>query len=414
MTNILDQSQITEEQGAAGVFPIAVEDPDNAGEPLGLMSAHAEYIAIVVAGLEALSGDNRLNHATLRNNPIINYHEWTPTITNLKSGETVDMITGNAFEIGGGVQFTAQFRAQNTGIWTIMKPRLSLPVAAASPSRVVGGGQGYGGSENKFITQLFADDPVSEGDISGATNIRSATVHDGTIYIGRTSGRINTLNLSTRVATLYGDFGGQFWEAMKSHDGNLYTYDTTQNQRMLHRIESASTATPIGNDTGIVIVGMASLDGTLWGWSATDRLYSINTTTGALTQVGSTAPSATNIQSLVRIDNKLYGSNNASPYELYEINTATAALTEVERFTIGIGSMFVVDGVLYGIEANGVALYSFNLNIPPILSVDFEGDDYTSAIAQCEEQSNLIQVNVEKLQRNDSDAFISISGSYKK
>ena len=48
-------------------------------------------------------------------------------------------------------------------------------------------------------------------------------------------------------------------------------------------------------------------------------------------------------------------------------------------------------------------------------SVNFEGVDYTTAIAQCElVASSLIQVNIEKLQRNDGDAFISISGSYKK
>ena len=51
---------------------------------------------------------------------------------------------------------------------------------------------------------------------------------------------------------------------------------------------------------------------------------------------------------------------------------------------------------------------------PPIMSVDFSGDDYTTAIANIIEASNLIELEIEKLQRNDSPVFINFSGSYKK
>ena len=51
---------------------------------------------------------------------------------------------------------------------------------------------------------------------------------------------------------------------------------------------------------------------------------------------------------------------------------------------------------------------------PPLTAVDFSGDTYTTAIANIIEASNLIELEIEKLQRNDSPVFINFSGSYKK
>ena len=104
--------------------------------------------------------------------PDVAYHEWTPTITNFQTNEVVESIVGNALETGDGIFFDAQFVAKrsDTDEWTLMKPRLSLPVAAADvavgPTRMVGGGQGYGGSEQKFFETLFSKDtPTNLGSV---------------------------------------------------------------------------------------------------------------------------------------------------------------------------------------------------------------------------------------------------------
>ena len=70
------------------------------------------------------------------------YGDWTPNITNLSSGQSVNQIKGRYWQIGDGVHFQVKMRLQNSGIWTVMKPRMSLPVVTTSPSDVVGGRAG--------------------------------------------------------------------------------------------------------------------------------------------------------------------------------------------------------------------------------------------------------------------------------
>lgn len=342
----------------------------------------------------------------------IGYHTWmSPAVTNLENDESIDQFVGRAFQIGDGIKFDAKFQLQKTGsVWTVLKPRLSLPVATSSPSNVIGQGIGYGGSEHKFFETLFGSNVVNEGNITGAATIAAATIHNGTVYIGRNGGLILTLNPTTRVATEYVDTGNHVWDALASHNGTLYGWNSSTNQRLYSIASSGATA--IGNDQNIGIFGMASVGGVLYGSGGTG-LRTINTSDSTTTNVGNYSPGA-NVHTLFSIGSKLYGTDSSSPYEIWEINTATAAVTKVSNVSQPMGGSFVLNDKLYTILNNSTTLYSLELNVPPLTSVDFSGPDYTSALATCELQSNLIQVNVEKLQRDSGTVLVNISGSYEK
>ena len=113
---------------------------------------------------DANSGDSEiLNKPDLASVPA--FQEWdSPEITNLNANEVLDMFVGNVFNFPNAVKFDAQFRIRKTdgSDWGLVNPRLSLPVATGNPARMIGSGQGYGGSSEKSIEPF---DTIEVGDI---------------------------------------------------------------------------------------------------------------------------------------------------------------------------------------------------------------------------------------------------------
>ena len=350
----------------------------------------------------------------------VNFHEWdSPNITNADDF-TLDQFIGNAIEVGNGVKFEGQFRfTKDDGeLWTIANPRLELPVPA-TPTRMTGGGQGYGGSEQKF----FDTQGMEHIDIGamGAT-IQDMTVLDGTLYaldtgddirtVNRTTGATTEVNNSLSVGTPY---------SMTAHDGDLWVAGS----QGLFQVDGDNIATDTGTEigdlsfSGFADESLLSFNGNLYYWETSDdHWYQINEVTGATTQVGQSGMGIgiTSVYSTTVKDGKVFMvAGIGTTYEIYCFTDIEGTAEQFGDFTVDQNDSLAWhdgDQRMYFEDQNN--LEYIDLYDPPIMSVDFSGDDYTTAIANIIEASNLIELEIEKLQRNDSPVFINFSGSYKK
>ena len=381
----------------------------------------------LTATREGVSVDSPTFGITVESDMVsVPYHEWdTPTITNIEISEDIDMFVGNALESGDGVFFFAKFRARRTDNqdWTLMNPRFSLPVATASPSRITGGGEGYGGSEKKFQETLMALLDAL-GAITGSTLISydAAAVHDGVIYIGGRD-KVFSFDAGTRVLTEILDMSDDDnVKALVSHSGNLYA--TTKRPigfERLYRINNPSgsaTTTLIGTiqhlNSYIEVYALADFNSTVYMLAkltpagSTVRLYTLDVSNADETFIGFTGSSAEHT-TLVVFNEKLYTVVGGI---FYEVDTSSGSLSDKGEIGGSIDTAFYHNDTLYGID--GTTLYEFDLYNPPLFSADFKGDTYTTAIAKVVENESLLEVQIEKLQQNDSPVFLNIAGSYKK
>jgi hypothetical protein len=85
-----------------------------------------------------------------------------------------------------------------------------------------------------------------------------------------------------------------------------------------------------------------SSGGTLYGTDDGGNLYSINTTTGAATLIGSTGLG--DVEGLGFDGSTLLGTNFNSPTTIYSINTTTAAATSVVSASTGVVRGMALDG----------------------------------------------------------------------
>jgi len=142
------------------------------------------------------------------------------------------------------------------------------------------------------------------GDISGMTGTNDAgcMADDGTYYVGGTSDRLYTVNLSTLVATEIADLGFAYQDmAINPMDGLIYMWNSDDNQ--LYAVDpSNGSATAIGspntqygsfgsmffNEQGDLLAYGDDLNNTAAG---PETLVHIDTATGAVTALG-TGPEA--------------------------------------------------------------------------------------------------------------------------
>ena len=369
--------------------------------------------------------------------------EWDdPTVTNLGTGMAVDMFVGDATEAGGLVKFNAKFQigyAEENTNWVTASPRLSLPIASGNPSRMVGTGTGYGGSVYKTF-RSFSETVLESGLITdnGGTlrHITSATTDDdGTIYLGALS-NVYTLNLGTRQATLYAENVGSTavkWPltGLAWHDDTLYAsggpgteyfYSVTDSSHT----EIGQTFTDLDLHGDHRVLGLESHDGVLYFTADSavpeDRLPlfgTIDVSTGVGTDVlqNSGVPIGEEgyMATLFSYNGDLYTVlRNSYPQLIMKfIFLSLGAAQPIYELRHNFSSSFIVGDQIYFIsDASG--LFSTDFSTPPISSIDFRGETYTTAIGQVEQEGNLIQVNIEKMQCNTSPVLLSISGSYKK
>ena len=362
------------------------------------------------------------------------YSEWTnPTISNLVSGETLDQFKGHIFTSGDGVLFFAEFRVRKTSDWTTIDPRLTLPVATTSPSRMMGGGQGYGGSETKFdLTKsdeliwvldntdkrIYVIDldgnSVSSRDIvlidsvfTGVGSLVGCVYIDGCLYV-YIAGTAYCLDATTGERISANDISGLDFSAGFTYDGtDLINYRLVTDAAHQIRAYNLSTGNEVTSkrvnspvDMDHAIGAIAYGNGYYWIADTTDdEIVCVDPSNG-----NEVAANTFSTSTSIAIAGMFYRNGF-----LYAAELRSGSET-IGRYNASTGARESVATLPSFIDApQGMAL-----SPDKAIAVNFEGNDYTTAIAQCSLQGNLIQVNIEKMQRNNGDTFISISGSYEK
>ncbi|HTX34880.1 MAG TPA: SBBP repeat-containing protein [Bryobacteraceae bacterium] len=199
----------------------------------------------------------------------------------------------------------------------------------------------------------------------------------GTLYaiggVGSYSATNNlyTVNTSTGALTLVG--ASNLADAIQfNNTGQLYMADQSTPDTVLDSINPASgQATPIGSSTGFSeIGGLAFVQGTMYGITASGQVVSINLTTGVGTQVstgtatggaefyGATAytPNTTPTNVVLACDTLA---------NLYSVTPSTGATTLIGTTAIVMGNLAAFNGVLYGVSYSTTSpsgLYLINPN----------------------------------------------------
>ena len=168
---------------------------------------------------------------------------------------------------------------------------------------------------------------------------------DNFAYMGTVAGEFGTINLNTGVFSILGN-SGQTLAGMAVTNGQIYasSYHTTGK---LFTVNPANgSLTLVGNTTSAVYDDFGSTTSGLYAIGTDAALYSINSTTGAETYIGSTGLSFGSWRSLSTNSNTLYFANGPN---LYTLNRITGAPTLVG--SMGgpqIGALLEEAGQLFG------------------------------------------------------------------
>ena len=162
------------------------------------------------------------------------------------------------------------------------------------------------------------------------------------------------IDLNTGVFTSVGSTG-QTLAGLGSYNGTIY--GGAYHGNTLYSIDTSTGAlTAIGTgNIGNNYLLLGSTTSGLYGMGWNDVLYSIDPATGAATEIGSTGLPIGGVMGMSAGGNTLYVTYNNSLYALNTTNgsgTLVATTTEGEA---GFGALVSVGGVLYGGAYNGAA-----------------------------------------------------------
>jgi len=171
------------------------------------------------------------------------------------------------------------------------------------------------------------------------------------------SGNIGTVDLNTGTVSLLGNSGVQLTDIALSPTEELFGQSFTT----LYSINQSGEAVSIG-PTGAVLNGLVfDPDGTLYA-SGGNRLYTVDTTTGDATLVGTSGVNLRSAGDLAFNNGSLYETaTNGSVTSLLELDTSTGAATVVGQIVPNATMYGLVtgpDGGLYGFDQNNI--YSIN------------------------------------------------------
>jgi PEP-CTERM motif len=170
------------------------------------------------------------------------------------------------------------------------------------------------------------------------------------LWIGDSDGTLGTVDVATGAVTVVGQMGQVMTDIAFDPSGNLWGVTFGQ----LFRINSSTAAITFVGNLGASLNSLVfGADGTLYG--ANNRLFSINTSTGAATSIGLGTYSSSG--DLAFIGGSLYLSSTVPIGDsLYLVNALTGAGTNIGP--IGFSSVFGMatdnNVDLYGLSANRV------------------------------------------------------------
>ncbi len=175
------------------------------------------------------------------------------------------------------------------------------------------------------------------------------------LWVGDSSGKLGTVDVATGTVNVVGNMGAVMTDIAFDSSGNLWgiTFGS------LYSIDKATAASTyvgkLGTSLNSLVFGAG---GTLY--AANNSLYTINTTTGTATNLGSGGDSYSSSGDLAFIGGELFLSSTFGGDSLVKLDTATGAGT-----TIGVINALFVYGLaspdgnnLYGLA--GTSIYSVN------------------------------------------------------
>lgn len=180
--------------------------------------------------------------------------------------------------------------------------------------------------------------------------VASAAQADPVLWFSDSAGRLGKVDIASGNATLVGNMGEQMTDIAFSPSGQLF--GTTFNS--LYSINSTTGAvTFISNHFRTINALVFGQDGTLYG--AGSSLYTFNPTTGANTFIGGLGASSSG--DLAFVDGKMYLSTLTGGFDqLREVNVSTGASTLVGSIgRTGVYGLASPNGTdLYGMSGSSV------------------------------------------------------------
>lgn len=184
--------------------------------------------------------------------------------------------------------------------------------------------------------------------IAGAALLSTAlsAAADSFAYMATNIGDFGTLNLSTGVFSMQGNFG-QTLAGLATVNSTLYGISYANGGGNLYTVNPVNGSLTFVGSSGLVVDDFGSTaSGALYAVSTSSDLYSINSNTGAATLIGNIGLNLSGFRALSNSGSALYFADGTN---IYTLNTTTGAATLLgSTGGAGIGAMTFLNGTLYG------------------------------------------------------------------
>ena len=350
---------------------------------------------------------------------------WTPTVSNLGSGESVDDFQGTYQQIGEIVSYEGQFRLSKTSDWDMIDLQLTPPTGT-SIANVSGKADGQAGVGVKLLEQqrrVSSYQPVAEGThiFTSGRNLEGLAFVNDVAYVlvrGSSSHYLHEMDFSvqpsTRTQVGVTNLGlastSQAWR-LGSDGTNLWVF---ANDRRLTRVNpSTGATTQIGSIDGESYSDVAYFQGEMYG-AFSSTIYRINLTDGtreSIVTVGSMQSLAGGVE--IGGEEVLVGVDNQD--RLVQIDLMLGVL-----ISVSLGDTFwnfpsaVLDNDVYSFQGATGGQFRRAVAVDFKPELEFGDDDYTTGKGYCDEVSNRIRVNFSKVTEDGNDSLVHVQGSYRK
>lgn len=198
--------------------------------------------------------------------------------------------------------------------------------------------------------------------VAATASFYAASAHSADLaYDATAGGDFGVVDLHTGAFTLRGNSGVQLTGLAVGADGALYSgrYHGTE----FYRVNPLNgSVTTIGHSGGMTYIDIGSTLSGVYGLGDDKYLYSIDTGTGAATQIGYAGFWPT-ILGMSTGSADLYvawrSNTNGNDY-LYRLNTTNASTPLVGYTGVAYGALVTTGGTLYGGADPGNAVYAVN------------------------------------------------------
>jgi hypothetical protein len=194
-----------------------------------------------------------------------------------------------------------------------------------------------------------------------ASFLSGSVLADSFAYEGNGSGSFGTIDLNTGAFSPIGSGFGFTPAGLATYGSTLYTASYNSSGTLYSVNTTTGALTSIGNSGIAYVGGIGSTSSGLYGVGSNGDLYSINPANGAATALGPIGVSIGSWRDLSSGGSQLYYGNGP---DLFSMNTTTGAATLVGAFTgpATIGAMVYENGTMYGGDQGRGLIDTINLS----------------------------------------------------